>query len=186
VDVAVQPLMFPYDGFVLGLGAQLNQFGRESSHLWWTVPTEKPEMQQTVEQFAQTVIASAVPWLDRFQSSHDVVEIDTKDDWGVFPIEWSTRTELVGLCALDAEMYDRAEQLLNQAFEKGYGNLEESANRAGIDVPEWARARRQMYQELLGLLEKGDYEEIQRRLAEYRAHTWKALELVVCQASFSL
>jgi hypothetical protein len=135
-------------------------------------------MQQTVEQFAQAVIASAVPWLDRFQSSRDIVEIDTKDDWGIFPIEWSVRTELVGLCALDAGMYGRAKKLLSQAFRKGYSNLEESAKRAGIDVPEWARVRRRMYQELLDLLEKKDYDEIQRRLAKYRAYTWKALELV--------
>lgn len=174
VDVAVQPLVDPFEAFMVGLGARLDRFGQGIPHRW-QVPETKPEMEQVLEQFAQTVVKFAVPWLDRFQSTKDIVEIDARDAWGVWPIERSGRMETVALCTLDAGMFDKAKKLLKKVYKEYYANLEESCRKAGIDVPEWDRKRRKMYRELLELLEGGDLEGVRRRLEENKAYTRTAL-----------
>jgi|YNPBryBLVA2012_1023415.scaffolds.fasta_scaffold40201_1 hypothetical protein len=174
VDVAIQPLVIPYEAFMVGLGARLDRFGQGIPHRW-EVPATKPEMEQVLEQFAQTVIKSAIPWLDRFRYVQDIAEVQIKGTWGIWPVERSNAEEAAALCALDAGMFDQGKELLAQVFEKYCSNLDEAYSKAGIPVPEWARKRCQMFRELLELLEEGDLEGVRRRLEENKAYTRRAL-----------
>jgi hypothetical protein len=76
---------------------------------------------------------------------------------------------------LDAGIFARGKELLEQVYPGSYSELEESYSQVGIDVPEWARERQRMSQELLELLESGNREEIRRRLEEYKRYTRAAL-----------
>jgi len=174
VGVAVQPLVFPFEHFMLSLGERLHRFGRGIPHRW-QVPEKKPEMEQVLEQFAQTVVRFAVPWLDRFQSAQDIVKAQSKGDWGVWPVERSNAEQAAALCALDAGMFDQGRKLVKKVYEEYYADLEEHCRKASIDVPEWDRKRRKMYQELLELLEEGNLEGVRRRLEENKAYTRRAL-----------
>jgi hypothetical protein len=166
-DIAVQPLVFPFDTFILSLGARLDHFGRGMPPRW-EVPSTKLDIEHLLEQFAQKVIVYAIPWLDRFQSTRDIVEIDAKNAWGVEPPEWNARREIVGLCALDAEVFDRGKELLSQVYAKSYSKV-------NADVPQWVHGRREMFRELLELLEDSQHEKIRQRLEEYKAYTRTAL-----------
>jgi hypothetical protein len=175
VGVAVQPLVFPFEHFMLSLGERLDRFGPGIPHRR-EVPATKPEMEQVLEQFAQTVVKFAIPWLDRFQSVQDIVEVQAKDAWGVWIVAARSNAEqAAALCALDAGMFDRGKKLLTQVYEKYYSNLEEACSKVGIDIPKWDQERRQMIRELLELLEEGDLEGVRRRLEENKAYTWTAL-----------
>jgi len=132
-------------------------------------------MEQVLEQFAHTVVRFAVPWLDRFQSAKDIVEAQSRGDWGVWPVERSNAEQAAALCALDAGMFDQGKKLVKKVYKEYYVDLEEHCRRVGIDVPEWDRKRRKMYRELLELLEEGNLEGVRRRLEENKAYTRRAL-----------
>jgi hypothetical protein len=170
VGVAIQPLVFPSETFILSLGTRLDRLDSGIPERW-KVPVADSETERVLEQFSQKVVEFAVSWLDRFQSTRDIVEIDMKGTWGVEPLEWVARTEIVGLCALDIGMFGKGEELLRQVYLKSYRNLEESYRELGIDVPKWAHERRQILQELLKFLEDGNREGIQQRLEEYKSYT---------------
>ncbi len=175
VDVAVQPLVYPFEAFMTGLGARLYRFKKRTPHRW-TVPAGEPEMEQMLGQFGGTVVELAVPWLDRFQCAQDIVETQARNKWGL-PIlaDRSSTEEIAALCALDAGMLERGRKLLQKVYAECYATAEEFRGNAGRDVPERDRKRRQMYQELLGLLEKGDLQGLRRRLEENKAYTRAAL-----------
>jgi hypothetical protein len=166
-DIAIQPLVFPFDTFILNLGARLDRFGPNLPPRW-NIPNVKSELEQVVEQFSQKVLAHAVPWLDRFQSVRDIVEIDSMDAWQIGPIEWTTRREIVGLCALDARLFDKGEQLLREVYNKSYSEPDANA-------PQWISERRTMLHNFLELLQSKDYDAIQQRLGEYKIFTRTAL-----------
>lgn len=175
VDVAVQPLVDPFETFSLSLGARLNQFGPDIPPRW-RVPEDKEQMEQVLEECAQQVLKFTVPWLDRFQSARDIVEIASRNAWGVRIMgTLSNVEEYTALCALDAGMFDQGKKMVKKVYEEYYVNLEEHCRRAGIDVPEWDQKRRKMYRELLELLEEGDLEGIRQRLEENKAYTRRAL-----------
>ncbi len=174
VDVAVQPLVVPHETFSLTLGARLHRLGPGIPPRW-EVPDDKVQVEQVLEECAQLVLKFAVPWLDRFQSARDIVQVAARNAWGVWPVERSSAEQAAALCALDAGMFDLGKELLMQVFEKYCSNLDEAYSKAGIPTPEWARKRCQMYRELLELLGKGDLEGVRRRLEENRAYTRRAL-----------
>jgi len=168
LDVAVQPLAFPFETFVLSLGARLDRLGPQIPPRWY-VPATEAELREVLGRFADAVVRLAVPWLDRFQSVKDVVEIDRTGSWGIRPPpEPLARFEIVGLCALDAGLYDRGRELLQQAYGRAYARI-------GQEAPEWARERKQMVQRLLTLLDEGNIAEIRLQLEEYKAYTRRAL-----------
>lgn len=113
VDVAVQPLVVPYETFSLALGARLHQFDPGIPPRW-EVPGDKAQMEQVLEECARQVIKFAVPWLDRFQSARDIVEAQSKKAWGVWPVERTNAEHAAALCALDAGMFDRGKKLLKK------------------------------------------------------------------------
>jgi hypothetical protein len=175
VDVAVQPLVDPFETFSLALGARLHQFGPGIPPRW-EVPDDKLQMEQVLEECAQQVIKFAVPWLDRFQSARDIVQIAARNAWGVRIMGTPSNVEeYAALCALDAGMFDQGKKLLKKMYREYYANMEESCRKAGIDVPEWDLRRRQMIRELLELLEEGDLEGVRRRLEENKTYTRTAL-----------
>jgi hypothetical protein len=175
VDVAVQPLVDPFETFSLTLGARLHRFGPGIPPRWG-VPEDKVQMAQVLEECAQLVLKFAVPWLDRFQSTRDIVQIAARNAWGVRIMGTPSNVEeYAALCALDAGMFDQGKKLVKKVYKEYYADLEEHCRRAGIDVPEWDRKRQKMFRELLELLEKGDLEGVRRRLEENKAYTRKAL-----------
>ncbi len=174
VGVAVQPLVDPFETFSLSLGARLHQFSPGIPPRW-EVPQDKAQMERVLEECAQIIIRLAIPWLDRFQSARDIVEVQSKSAWGVWPVERSNAEQAAALCALDAGMFDQGKKLLRKVYEEYYADLDKRCRRAGIDIPEWDRKREKMFRELLELLEEGDLEGVRRRLEENKAYTRRAL-----------
>jgi hypothetical protein len=167
VDIAVQPLIYPFDTYLLSLGARLERFD-PSIPPRWKVPTTRPELDQVLEHFSQKVMEYALPWLERFQSTRDIVEIDSMDAWRVGPLEWTARREIVGLCALDAQLFDKGEQLIREVYDKSYRELD-------ANTPQWIRERRTMLYDFLERLQNKDYGAIRRQLDEYKTYTRTAL-----------
>jgi len=170
LDVAVQPLVFPFETFNLSLGGRLD---RCASHIpaRWDVPSTEAELVQSLKRFAEAVVEVGVPWLDRFQSVKDIVEIDRAASWGIWPPPGGGpvhRGVKVGLCALDAGLYDRGRELLERAYAEVYARI-------GEEAPEWDRERRRMLEGLLRLLDEGNTEQIRRQLEEYKQYTRRSL-----------
>lgn len=175
VDVAVQPLVYPSDNIIVGLGGRLNRFGKGITPRW-QIPTDNQELLNLLVKFTEIVIENAVPWLDRFQSVRNIVEIQKNNSWGILPLASNcSRKEYTALCALDAEMFNYGKNLLNQVIKDYYSDLETSYKETGIDVPDWAIKRKKRYEELVGLLNSGDLIELRRRLDEFKNYTRSAL-----------
>jgi hypothetical protein len=171
LDIAVQPLALPFETFDLSLGARLDRLAPQIPARW-RVPSTEAELKVVLGRFVDVVVEAAVPWLDRFVSVRDLVEIDRTRDWGISrgPGSPAHRYLAVGLSALDAGLYDRARTLLERAYEAAYA-------RVGQADPEWMRERKQMIRTLLTLLEEGNIPEIRRQVEEYKDYTRQALDI---------
>lgn len=166
--VAIQAVMWPAEDFYLSVGSRLDRFA-PGIPVRWEVPSTRPEIEQVLERFSQTVARHALPWLDRFQSPRDVLQVDAADQWGIRPIERSARTWIVAVCALAAEDWVLAETKFRDIW-PFYAAV-------GADAPEWDRRDKLLLQDILELLQRRDVETIRRRLEEYSASTRAALGL---------
>ncbi|MBM4429771.1 MAG: DUF4304 domain-containing protein [Chloroflexi bacterium] len=171
VDIAIQALVFPYDAFDLSLGGRLDQFAPSTFPSRWDVPANDQQLVLVLRQFAEVVLRYAIPWLERFQSTRHIVDIYRADNWSIYPPPGGgpiSRALIVGLCALDAELFDTGRELLSYAYSECYARMDTVA-------PEWTRKRKRMVEGLLGLLERGQREDIRQHLEEYKAGTRAAL-----------
>ncbi len=167
VDIAVQPLAFPAEYAILGLGARLDRFAPDIPARW-EVPVEEAEIRRVLDQFASLVVRYAVPWLDRFQSCQDIVEISVRNDWRVFSCGKDGGAVLVALCALDAGLFEQGRQRVQQLLMNYYGMTNTAS-------PEWMQKQKRMFEELEELLDRGDFAAVRERLDGYKAHTRAAL-----------
>jgi hypothetical protein len=132
-----------------------------------------------VEDCATEVSKHAVPWLDRFESSVDIVQIDLAGAWRVPHLDGKGTPDpyLVGISAVDAGLYARARALLEPVYPPSFSEIERSYWETGIPVPDWVRRQWRLVRDLLGLVETADWEVIRQRLDECRAYTERKLRI---------
>lgn len=164
-SIAVQPLIFPFETFILSLGGRLSQYVSEETPKW-NMAVAESETMEFPHDFSQALIELAVPWLDRFQSPADIVIINKTNNWGIWPLLGGSNTErdiMIGLCAMDAGLFEDAEVLLSRAYYT-YKNVD-------VMSPKWQQQQRELIEEVLTLLEKREFTTIKKKGAELKEYT---------------
>ena len=162
VEIAIQPLFLPSEFFTWSLGGRPDDFC-PGAHDWWELP-EAEEMDAILQDFAGMVVTHGLSWLNRFQSSRDVVEA-YQHNWGIRTAELGQvhKKWQIVLCALDAEMYEVARRWMKKDVHPFYRDFQPFAP--------WHEVQKQQVSDIWQLLQTNDQEGIRAKLAEWEAYT---------------